>query len=703
MRAHDLDCLFYPDSVAVVGASNHPSKASYHVIHNMLKDGYKGRIYPINPKESEVQGLKCYPALKDIHEKVDLLVIGIGAKFVREVFYQARERDDIKGAIIISAGFAETAIPERVAWQKEIAEICREKGIRLFGPNCNGIMNAENGINTSFAPGVKMRLGNAAYFSQSGALGGTLVVFAGEQPVPMGFNKWAHMGNMSDVTNIEVLRYFGSDDAIDAIAGYMESVRDGRELMETAAQITCKKPVLVLKVGRTELGSRAAQSHTGSLAGSDAIYESAFKQCGIVRVQDVEELTNAMKAISFCKKMKGNRVAVLTEAGGPGIICMDALVAGGVAELAPMYEATRDRLVECLPEMAMVCKPNGYVDMSAAAMEKEHEEALRAVLEDDQTDGVIMISLPPTFLPALEVVKGLVPVIKAYQKPVFLCLFKGEAMAEARAYLEENGIPTFDTPNQAAQAMGDLIRASRNLGEVRFTRGSEAENPHPLVKQAHEEGRNLLEPEAMNLLRDYGIPVGKFGWAKSRAEAGKLADEIGYPLVMKIVSPQIIHKSDYGAVKLNLQNRTQVEEEYDKLIAHVLSLKPDAEMKGVILAPMVNGGVEVIAGMVKDPQFGPSIMFGSGGILVELLKDVSFRIAPLREQDAEDMIRETKAYKMLCGMRGDSPKDIGAMVNLLVSLGRLAAENPMIQEIDLNPVKAQEQGINILDARIIIG
>ncbi len=703
MRAHNLDSVFYPESIAVVGASNCPAKAAYHIIHNLLQDGYTGKIYPVHPREREIQGLACYPALKDVPEGIGLLVVGIGAKHVREVFEQARRRSDIKGAVIISAGFAETGLPERAAWQEEIAAICREKGIRLFGPNCNGIMNTENGINTSFAPGVKLRRGNAAYFSQSGAMGGTLTALAGEQPVPIGFGKWAHLGNMSDVTNIEVLRYFGADDSAGVIAGYMESVRDGRELMEAAAAITCKKPVFVLKVGRTELGSWAAHSHTGSLAGSDAVYEGAFRQCGIVRVQDADELTNAVKAISLCGRIGGNRVAVLTEAGGPGIICMDALTAAGVAELAPVSPDSRRRLTDCLPEMAMVCKPNGYIDMSAAAMGGEHAQALQILLADEHVDGVILISLPPVFLPALDVAREIVPVIRAQSKPVFVCLFRSSAMAEARVYLEENSIPTFDTPDRAAQAMDNLICASHNLGRNRFTGAAEPGAPHPLVEQACREGRNLLEPEAMTLLRDCGIPTGSFRWAKSRAEAGAMAEELGYPLAMKIVSPQIIHKSECGGVRLGIHSRQQAEAAYDALLDHVHTRRPDARLQGVLLAPEVEEGVEVIAGMARDPQFGPAIMFGGGGILVELLKDISFRVAPLCKGDAVEMMEETRAFQLLQGIRGGAPKDMDAVAELLVKLGQLALTNPLIREIDLNPVKVQENGIRILDARVMIG
>jgi acyl-CoA synthetase (NDP forming) len=460
---NDLTALFHARSIAIVGASKNPRKASHQVIRSMLGEGYTGTLYPVNPNETEILGLSCYASVLDIPAPLELVIISLPAEAVLAAIQQAAGRKDICGAVILSAGFAETAIPEQVNLEREIVDTARCAGIRVIGPNCVGLICTDNKLCTGFIPGLKMKKGGLGFITQSGALGGSFLMLAGDQPETFGFNKFAHVGNMSDVTNLEILQYFGEDPEVEAIAMYLEGVQDGRELMRLIKDVSRRKPVFVLKVGRTEIGSRATLSHTGTLAGSDQVYSAALKQAGAVRVETLEELLDASKAATMLPRPQGRRVGVLTEAGGPGIIAMDEIGRSSALQMALFSEATRQKLENCLPPMAMICKPDGYVDMTAAAMEKEHAEALELILSDPGVDSAILVSLPPTFLPAIDVARAVADVIHRHQKPVVVCFMRGEAMLEARRYLERYGIPTFDSPEKAVRALIDLNRATTRL------------------------------------------------------------------------------------------------------------------------------------------------------------------------------------------------------------------------------------------------
>ena len=691
--------IFESRSVAVVGASKDPSKAGHQVVRTLLAAGYLGKIYPVNPSENEILGLPCYRSIAEIDEPLDLIVISLPGKAVITVMAEAEQRGDVKGVVVLSAGFAETAIPENVETQQQLVEIARRSGIRVFGPNCIGIMNPDLKLVTGFHPGVSLIPGNLGYVTQSGALGGSLLTQALSQPKPLGFARFGHVGNMCDVSNLELIEEYGNDPRIDVILVYLEGVRDGRELIRVAGQVTPKKPVLVLKVGRTEIGSKAALSHTGTLAGTDAVYNGAFRQCGVVRVNTVNDLIAGAKAISMLPKPRGNRVCILTEAGGLGVISMDEVEAGGVLELASMSQETCEKLTAVLPPMAMVCKPNGYVDTTAAAMAKEFGDAMRLILSDPNVDMVLLNSIPPTFLPAMDVAQAVVPVIKEFDKPVVACFTVNQAMAETRRYLEESGIPTFDTPDYAVRALATLTQATFS---VSHPLANVVAAQHPILDRAVLEGRHLLEPEALDLLSDNGVAVMPRVLARTREEAQRAAMEMKSPVVLKIVSPQVIHKSDVGGVKINLKGEEAVGQGYDQLVKDVKRATTAADVHGVLVLPMAQPGTEFIIGMVRDAQFGPTIMFGMGGVLVELFKDVSFRIAPFDEEVALDMIKETRGYRVLQGMRGEKQKDVASLVELLVRVSQLAARYPQIKEIDLNPIRVYENGYSILDARILL-
>jgi len=459
-KAQRLNALFEAENVAVVGASNNPRKASHHVIRTMLEEHFVGRILPVNPSETRVLGLACTGSLAEIREQVDLVVISIPTRHVLPVVEQAAARGDVQSIVILTAGFAETAIPENVAMEKQIVETASAAGIRVVGPNCIGVINPRTKLCTGFAPGLTLTPGRIGFITQSGAFGGAFLMACGSQPAPMGFSKFGHVGNMSDVDVLELLLYYAADEETKAISMYMEGVRDGRRFLRIASEVTRRKPVFALKVGRNELGSHAALSHTGALAGSDRIYDAALRQVGVERIATFDDLVDVSKAAATLPQPAGNRVCVLTQAGGPGIIAMDEIGQEGSLVLALLQESTRAALEDLLPPMAMVCKPNGYIDMTAAALEDAHARALQIVLDDPGVDSVVFVTLPPTFLPAMDVARAVAPVASSASKPVVSCFMHGHAMTEARAHLEQHGVPTFDTPDRAARALIHLTHAS---------------------------------------------------------------------------------------------------------------------------------------------------------------------------------------------------------------------------------------------------
>lgn len=705
----ELDKFFYPKSVAIIGASKNPGKAGYQIFKNLIESKFDGKVYPVNPNEDEIFGHRCYSSLKEIEDEVDLILVAIPAPLTKDIFIEAKERGDVKAAVILASGFSETKIPERIKLEKEIVRIAKEANIRVMGPNCVGVMNTENKLDTTFAAGIKKVRGSISFITQSGSLGASVAAFCVNQDVPIGFAKWAHVGNQCDISVLDVLKYYKDDAQTKSIAMYVEGIDNAREFMEVAREITKEKPIVILKVGRSEVGSGAAASHTGSLAGSDALYDAAFEQAGIIRVNTIEELLDTAKAISMQPLPKGNRIAVLTEAGGPGIISVDEIGLGNVAVLPKFSDKTIKRLKEVLPPMAIVDHTDGYVDMSAAANEKQHEEALEIVLEDEEVDGVIHLSVPPTFLIPKKMGILSAKAIKKYDKPVTVCYLAGEWVREGRLALEKEGIPTFDMPDRAARAMINMVKRRIMLDNMKDDRVEEIslveankEKIKDLIKDYKEKNMNLTEVEARNILSEYGIDFGKFEFANSVEDAVVKAEQIGYPLVMKIMSPDIIHKSEAGGVIVNIRNENELRSAYFKIMENAKNYSTGARINGVLLTPMLTEGVEMIIGAVRDEQFGPCVMIGFGGIFVEVLKDVAFKIAPISYAEARGMVQKLKLFPILDGIRGQGKLDVDAVVDTIVKVSRLITEIEDIKEIDINPIRVYEKGIAALDGRIII-
>ncbi len=706
-----LDGFFYPSSVAVVGASTNPTKAGHQVLLNLKNARFPGPVYGVNPKEREILGFPCYPSVTQLPEPVELLLLTLPAEFVPDVVEEAARKGGVKAIVVLAAGFAETGRPEGAELERRLVAAAGAAGIRVMGPNCVGVMNTANRLDTTFAPSVKPIAGGLSIISQSGALGASLLMFSGDSPVPTGFAKFAHVGNQSDVSVLEVLRYYAADQATKVVGLYLEGVADGRGFMEAARAVTRSKPLLVLKVGKSRAGSAAAFSHTGSLAGSDRVYQGVFEQVGAVRVDTMQDLLGAAKALTMQPPPAGNGVCVLTEAGGPGTVVVDAISTSGYAEMAHFDADTVRQLSAILPPMAMVGKPDGYVDMTAAAMEEQHAAALRTVLADPGVNAVVLISVPPTFLSPRKVAEEIAAAVGAAAaeggpaggtngtcKPVLVCLMAGDWVRPARVYLEERGIPTFDMPEQAARAALAMVRHRQLAAAGAERRAATGSSPG-----ARATTRVWTEPEARRFLNEGGISTGDFSVAASAEEAAVAAVGLGLPVALKVVSRDIVHKTDAGGVRLGLATPEEVREAYENILWSCRSYNPAAAIDGVLVSPMVSGGVEVIAGLTFDPQFGHVVMVGLGGVLVELLEDVAFRAAPIARADAQAMLESLKGYRLLAGFRGQAKADLAALVDLLVKVSELPANEPAIRELDLNPVRVLPagKGLAILDARLV--
>jgi len=467
-----LEHFYNPDGIAVVGASQNPIKAGYQVVRNLTQRDYHGAVYPVNPGADNIDGLKCYPSLSSIENHVSLVLITTPAAQVVGIMQEAADRGDVKAVVVLSAGFSETKVPENAAMEKKLLEIARGAKIRVLGPNCTGVIDTATGLDTTIEPTVAQNRGGISVFSQSGALGASILCFMDDQPTPLGFNKWTHSGNTCDIDVLDALNYYGNDPSTKNILIYSEAINKGREFIEAAQRISPQKAILVLKVGRTELGIKAAYSHTGSLAGVDQVYEAAFRKVGALRMAGLEDMIDTAKALEMQPLPKGNRICILTEAGGPGSMAMDEIGAFPMIKLAEISAAGQQRLKEVVPPISLICQPMGYIDITAAAMEEHHTEALKCVLAEDGVDGVILLSVPPTFLSPESLARSLALAARDSKKPVLTCLLAGKWVREARKILEEARLPTFDTADRAARTMINLVKRQQYLsslgGEVRI-------------------------------------------------------------------------------------------------------------------------------------------------------------------------------------------------------------------------------------------
>jgi acetate---CoA ligase (ADP-forming) len=696
-----LKGLFEPRTIAVVGASPTEGSVGWAIFRNLLLNGFSGTLFPVNPKYQSVMGVPCYPNVDAIDREVDLVVVAIPASGVPDLL-RACASKGVKAAIVISAGFKEVG-PSGAMLEKEIRGIAQSSGIALLGPNCLGVINTDPGVsmNASFARRMAIR-GPLAFMSQSGALCTSILDYAAGNRI--GFSKFISFGNKADITETDLLAYLAEDNQTRAILMYLEDLSDGALFMQVAREITenTGKPILAIKTGRTPEGASAAASHTGSLAGSDEVYDAVMAQAGVLRVDTVQELFDYAMAFGNQPLPLSNRVAIVTNAGGPGIMTTDACVRYGL-KLSALSEQTRESLGEVLPSAASVKNP---VDVIGDARHDRYASALKLVLEDGQVDGAIVILTPQTMTDIEEVANVIVEVSASSSKPV-LASFMGLVDVSAGVeILRKNGVPHYPFPEGAARVMGAMQKYQRWVSRPRTTeRIFEVDRAavQRIIKKAMADGREALpEVEAIAVLEAYGFPVLKTKLAKTGEEAATFAREIGFPVVMKIASPDILHKTDVGGVEVGVVDEAGVRETFDILVGRAKSSRPEANIWGVAIQRMAAKGREVILGMTRDQTFGPLVMFGLGGIYTEALRDVTFRLAPLRCLSARNMLSEIRGRRILEGIRGEAPVDFEMLQTCLERLSQLVVEFPAIKELDINPLLTYPDGACVADARIIL-
>ncbi|MFA0740421.1 MAG: hypothetical protein DFNUSKGM_000527 [Candidatus Fervidibacter sacchari] len=702
---HDLRPILEPQSVAVIGASRQPGTVGYAVLSNLLMGQYTGIVYPVNPKAKAICGVRTYPSVLEIPDPVDLAVIIVRAPLVPQVLEECGQKG-VKGAIVISAGFKETG-PEGAKLEAQVREIAHHYGIALVGPNCLGVINTDPNyrLNASFAKEMPLP-GNIAFISQSGALCTAVLDYAKGQGI--GFSKVISLGNKADVNENDFLAYLWQDPHTQVILLYVEELTEGRRFLQLAREITGegdgRKPILALKAGRTPAGARAVASHTGSLAGSDEVYEALFAQAGVLRADTVEDLFEYAIAFANQPLPNGRRTVIITNAGGPGIMATDACVRYGL-ELAQLNEKTLEQLRQKLPPHASLLNP---IDLIGDAQHDRYEAALDAVLDDPNVDAVIVLLTPQAMTDIENIANVIVQKSKQRVKPILACFMGLVDISAGVNILKENGVPCYSFPEDAVRALAamvkyvDWIRRPRT-GFKMFP--VDTERARNLLSKAPVSEHGFIPEEvAFQVLEAYGFPVLPWGVAKTPEEAVSVARQIGYPVVLKVLSPDIVHKFDVGGVQLNLNSDSDVKQAFEKIINSVKQHLPEARIEGVIVQAMAKKGREVILGLKRDPQFGPILMFGLGGIYVEVLRDVTFRFAPVRELGAYRMVRDIRTYKLLEGVRGEPPADIDKIVECIERLSQLAIEQDLIEELDINPliVYPQGEGAVVVDVRIMV-
>ncbi len=695
-----LDAFFHPQSVAIIGASRDPEKLGYAVLDNLKEGGYPGRLYPVNPKADEILGLKAYPSVLDIPDPVDLAVIVIPYRFVPAVLEQCGQKG-IEAVVVISAGFREAG-REGLERERELVETARKYNLRIIGPNCLGVIDTSTPLNASFATGMPPG-GPIAFMSQSGALGTAVLDMA--MAGRIGFSKFVSLGNKADVSEIDLLEAWGDDPISQVILIYVEGLPDGQKFIQVARKVTRHKPVVAIKSGVTKSGSRAVSSHTGSLAGSEAAYKAAFRQAGVIRATSMEALFDYARAFAYQPLLKGDRIGIVTNAGGPGILATDALEHAGM-EITRLDSETSEALTGYLPGAASVGNP---VDVLGDALADRYEYATRLVLDDTNVDGLIVIVTPQAMTEIGKTAHAVGRMAQESDKPVLAC-FMGEARIKAGIdVLWQYGVPNYPFPERAAAALAAMSTYRRERERPIF----EVEpctvctsRVRELFDRVRAEGRvSIGDTEAREVLEAYGFPIPQSRLAETPEEAIEFAEEMGYPVVLKIASPDILHKTDVGGIKLNLGSPDDVRDAFDLIVYRAGRYVPGACIWGCLVQQMVTGGREVLVGMSRDPQFGPLVAFGLGGIYVEALKDVAFRVAPFSREEAGEMIHEIRSYPLLEGIRGEPPSDHEAMVDALLRISQLVTDFPEIVELDINPLMVFEEGRGAMaiDMRLVLG
>ncbi len=691
-----LSPFFTPRGVAIIGASTDPTKLGYGLSRNLMLSNYQGAIHFVNPKGGELLGHPIYTQITDIPDPVDLAALLIPAKFIPATLIECGKRG-IPAAIIGAGGFREVSV-EGAELEEKCVQIAQEYGIRLLGPNCVGLLDTHLPIDITFLPPPGPTPGDVAFISHSGAICAAVIDWARGQGY--GLSRMVSLGNQADICETDVLVPVADDPHTNVLALYLEGVKDGRRFVEEARKVTQKKPMIALKVGRFEAGQRAAASHTGALAGQESAYDAAFRRAGVLRAMTSEGMFDRARALAWCPLPKGRRVAVITNAGGPGVTAADALEALGL-KLADFSDETIAELQKILPPAASLQNP---VDMLAAAGPEQFAESLRIVLQDPNVDSAMVIYPTPPMFTSGAVAKAIIPVVHNTEKPVVVAVMGERLIQEAVEHLRAARIPEYRFPERAAAALSALVDRSELLA---FSQAEpvvfETVNPTRVSETLKKCSPGFISAEAnLAILEAYGIPTMKMKLARDVEEAVMWFRQIQQPVALKVASEEIPHKSDIGGVLLNLTTEAEIRAGYDSIMERALAAHPTANIEGVHIQRMVPSGQEVIVGAVQDPQFGPLVMFGSGGIEVEGLKDVAFALAPLTNLEAEEMLASTWAGKKLKGFRNLPPADRRVVIDILLRLAQLAADHPQIAEIEVNPLRvlAKGEGAIAVDVRI---
>lgn len=697
-----LATLLAPGTIAVVGASRAPGHLGHQVLANILEYHYAGTVYPVNPHARSICSVRCSPTIADVPEPVDVAVVVVPKEIVLDAAEQCGAAG-VRNLVVISAGFREVGA-DGAEREQRLSEIVRRYGMRLVGPNCMGIINSnpEVSLNATFAP-VMPPNGRAAFVSQSGALGLSVLDHAREYGI--GISQFVSVGNKADVSGNDLLEEWERDPRVGVILMYVESFGNPRRFLQIASRITRRKPIIAVKSGRSRAGARAASSHTGALAASEVAVDALLAQAGVIRAATVEELFEMATAFDARTLPRSRRTAVLTNAGGPGILATDALEASGL-ELVELSAPTITQLAPLFPAEASIRNP---LDMIASATPASYRTALEALLRDPATDAVVPIFVPPLGVKQEDVVEAIVQAARAVPgKPLLGVLMGREGLPAGRAQLLEAGIPTYVFPESAARALAVLNRQREWMANPLPTPTRlevSTETVAAIIAAARSEGRTRLSTlESLSLLVAYGIPVAPARVATDPNSAVAAATDVGFPAAMKVVSPDVVHKSDIGGVELDIRSAAEAWQSYVRLVTHVEEHAPEARLTGILVQHMasVDGGRETIAGIARDPGFGPLIMFGLGGVYVEALRDVVFRIAPIDAREAGCMLDLLRGAAALGPIRGHAPVDRAALANVLQRLSQLAVDFPEIVELDINPLIAHPGGVIAVDARVVL-
>jgi len=685
--------LFDPKSIAVIGASAQEGKVGHDILKNLLTQGYAGEVYPVNPKGGEILGKKAYVSVKEIPGDVDLAVIVIPAQFVAAALMECGEKR-IPSVVVISAGFSEVHTDEGSALEKELQKIADDHHIRLIGPNCLGIVRPGIGMNASFAKDLPPA-GNIAVVSQSGAMG--VALMDGAIDAGLGLSMFVSIGNKAATDESDMLQLLANDQSTTVVGFYLESIKDGRRFLDVAKNVASKKRIVLLKAGISSRGAKAAASHTGALAGSDTSIDALCAQTGIVRARTTGEFLDLLSALSQEPALLSRKIAIVTNAGGPGILATDAAELAKL-ELPSLSPEIEKELKTKLPPTASTGNP---IDVIGDAGADRYEAAILACRKDPNIDGLVVVLTPQVMTPCEDIARSIADIMKrAPLMPVVTAFMGGATVKEAKHILRQAGIPTFDTPERAVHALAALIARH----------GEPAEPMTSPVRQAQGDVLHIFagktglldEDTTRELFMRYDLPMPKQALASNADDAVRIARDIGYPVIAKISSPQILHKTDIGGVRANLTTDDDVRAAFGEIIANAKKHEPKADINGVLIQQFLPVGNEFIVGCIRDPSFGPLVMAGLGGIYTELFRDTAFRIAPVQTDEAYRMLQSLKSWKLLLGMRGKKQSDIDALAQLIVRVSRMMTECPAITELDLNPVLVSDRGIVIADAKVVL-